>query len=116
MRSPRVEVQLKATAQNLLTEDYLSFPLPVKNYDELREPSMVPRLLVVLRLPATLDQWLDQNEEALISRHGAYWLSLLGMPASDNTYTVTVHLPRTQLLTKESLQGLMERAARKEPL
>ena len=36
LRSPRLEVQLKATAQNILRPDHLAFPLPLKNYNDLR--------------------------------------------------------------------------------
>lgn len=35
-RRPRIEFQAKATARNMIRGDSLSFPLPVKNYDELR--------------------------------------------------------------------------------
>jgi hypothetical protein len=116
VRSPRLEVQLKATGRDILRENYLAFPLPIKNYNELRESSLVPRLLVVLLLPVDPSQWLEQSEEQMISRHCAYWSSLHGQPVKDNTEAVTVHLPRANLLTVTNLRGLMERAARKEPL
>jgi hypothetical protein len=109
-------VQLKATAQEVLGPNVLAFPLPVKNYDELRLPSAVPRILVVLRLPPTVRQWLEQTEDQLLCRHAAYWLSLTGRPATTNTTSITVALPRQQMLTAEGLRGLLERASRKEPL
>lgn len=40
--SPRLEVQLKSTAQNCLKEEHLVYSLPVKNYNELRGSTMVP--------------------------------------------------------------------------
>jgi hypothetical protein len=117
LRSPRLEVQLKATAQqDLLRDTHLSFPLPIKNYDELRAPSMVPRLLVVLLLPATPTSWLEQSEAQMIVRHAAYWLPLLAAPDVSTSRTVTVQLPRTNVLTVQHLQGLMERAARRQAL
>lgn len=114
--SPRIEVQLKATAQDILNEEALVFPLPVKNYDDLRSPTAVPRLLFVLRLPLAITAWLTSDEEQMLLRHAAYWLSLADKPETSNTHSVTVHLPRQQLLTVESLKRLMERAARKVPL
>jgi hypothetical protein len=116
LRSPRLDVQLKSTARDVLREDYLAFPLPLKNYNELREMPMVPRLLVVLLLPADPNQWLEQSEEALITRRCAYWLSLRDFPETANTDSVTVHVPRANCLTVANLRGLMERASRKEPL
>lgn len=116
VRSPRVEVQLKATAQNILGPDALTFPLPVKNYEELRLPSAVPRILVVLRLPPSLAEWLEQSEEQMLCRHAAYWVSLAGRPETSNTSNIAVTLPRNHQLTVDSLCRLMERASRKEPL
>ena len=116
VRSPRIEVQLKATAQDVLGPDALSFPLPVKNYDELRLPCAVPRILVVLRLSPTLSMWQEQTEEHLLCRHAAYWISLAGQPASPNTATITVSLPRSNLLTADALRRLMQRASQRENL
>ena len=116
MRLPRLEVQLKATSQDCLKEDRLVYPLPVKNYNELKEVTMVPRLLVVLLLPPDPSQWLEHNEECLISRRCAYWTSLRGMEDTENAGTVTVYPPRINLFNVEGLRGLLERAARKEPL
>lgn len=116
LRSPRLEVQLKATAQDLLRAEHLAFPLPLKNYNDLRDRSMIPRLLVVLHLPSNLDEWLEQTEDYMISRRCAYWLSLLGQPEVGNAKTVTVQVPRKNCLTVENLQALMQRASRRQPL
>jgi hypothetical protein len=116
MRSPRLEVQLKATSQDCLKEDRLVYPLPVKNYNELKEVTMVPRLLVVLLLPPDPSQWLEHSEECLISRRCAYWASLRGMGDTENTDSITVYPPRINLFNVEGLRGLLERASRKEPL
>src|SRR5262249_43171513 len=115
VRSPRLELQLKATSQDILRADHLEFRLPRKNYDELREENMNPRLLVVLLLPAELEGWLRQSEEELILHRGAYWRSLRGMP-DVATEKVTVSLPRVNLFSVDQLRGLMERASRREPL
>jgi hypothetical protein len=115
-RSPKIDVQLKATSQNLLKGTHLAFPLPIKNYNDLREASLVPRLLVVLYLPADAERWLEQSEDEMISRHCAYWSALLGEPATDNQTTVTVHVPREQQFTVPGLRSLMQKVARKEPL
>jgi hypothetical protein len=116
IRSPRLEVQLKATAQDALQGDHMIYPLPVKNYNELREETAIPRLLIVLFLPEDPKLWLESSEECMISRRCAYWVSLLGMQDTPNTKTVTVRLPRSQLFSVDSLRGLMERASRKEAL
>jgi hypothetical protein len=116
IRSPRVELQLKAASQDILHEDHLAFPLPIKNYSELRGETLVPRALVVLHLPADPRDWLEQSEDALIARRCAYWISLQGLPEPRSRQTFTVRLPRTNLFTVENLQAIMDRLSRREPL
>ena len=116
LRSPRIDIQLKATSQSVLKESHLTFPLPIKNYNDLREPVLVPRILVVLRLPEDDGLWLEQNEDAMISKHCAYWMALLGEPETKNQSTVTVHLPRDQQFTVSSLRTVMEKVSRRETL
>jgi Domain of unknown function (DUF4365) len=116
LRSPKIDVQLKATSHDLLSLNHLAFPLPIKNYDELRQEALVPRMLVVLVLPKDQNQWIEQSEEQMVSRRCAYWKSLLGQPETLNSATMTVHLPRDQCLTAEALRELMERVSRREPL
>lgn len=115
-RSPKIDIQLKATSQDRLSATELAFPLPIKNYNDLRGESLVPRLLVVLYMPRDERLWLEQTEEEMISRHCAYYRTLLDEPATRNRETVTVHLPREQRLTVSNLQELMAKVARKEPL
>ena len=107
--SPRIEVQLKATSSDCLRDEHVAFELEVKNYNDLRKKSLIPRFLVVLLLPADEQQWLSQTEEELVARRCAYWESLSGRPDTDNTSSVTVHLPRTQQLTVDALRQLMIR-------
>lgn len=114
--SPRIEVQVKSTSQEVLREDHLPFPLPVKNYNELRISCVLPRILVVLLLPESVDDWLAQDELLLSLRHCAYWISLRGQAETTNQKTVTVHVPRAQLFSPEHLIQLMKQAAREEPL
>ncbi len=72
LRSPRLDIQLKATAHPSLKQDHLAFPLPLKNYNDLRDEVLVPRLLVVLLLPEDEQQWIEQTEDRMISRSCAY--------------------------------------------
>lgn len=113
-RRPRIEFQAKATARDLLGPDSLSFPLPIKNYDDLRTYCLVPRLLIVVVLPANDEDWLDHTEEALILRHCGYWVSLAGMPESANQTSVTVSIPRGQRFDPLSLKALMAKAQQEQ--
>ncbi|MBK1700236.1 DUF4365 domain-containing protein [Thiococcus pfennigii] len=108
-RRPRIEFQAKATARDLVGDEVVTFPLPVKNYDELRADVIVPRLLILVVLPEREEDWLTHTEDALILRHCGYWHSLAGAPERENTTTVTIHLPREQRFDPAALQALMRR-------
>src|SRR5438034_11405107 len=49
---PQIGVQLKATATIPQDVADFSFPLPIKNYDDLRIATQSPRILIILALPA----------------------------------------------------------------
>jgi hypothetical protein len=114
-RRPRVELQLKCTSADVLREEGLHFPLGLRNYEQLRESNLlVPRVLLVIRLPVELGEWLEQSEQALALRHCGYWVSLRGRAPTLNSGSITVVLPRLQVLSPEALRGMMERIDRGE--
>ena len=88
---PSLDIQLKATI-NLgePTDGMFHFPLKRRNYDLLREQSMIPGILVVLDLPKDELSWLSVTPEQLIMRRCAYWVSLAGLPETGNRESVTV--------------------------
>lgn len=115
-RRPRIEFQAKASSRELLQEHHLAFPLSIKNYNDLRAEVIVPRLLVVVLMPEQPEAWLHHSEEQLCLRHCGYWFSLANQPDTENTTTVTIHLPRHQRFDSEALHALMTRAEQGEPL
>ncbi len=115
IRSPSLDVQLKSSATIDLEDDAdtFAYPLKIKNYHELRHTDfLVPRILVVARLPADVQRWTEQSDESLLLRHCAYWISLRGRPDSSNTTSITVHLSVSQRFTVESLQDMMLRISK----
>jgi hypothetical protein len=109
-RRPRLEVQLKCTARDVMDAEHVRFPLKRKNYHDLRHDDLlVPRILVVVLVPPGVADWIRQTEEELAMRHAGYWVSLRGRPDLPNEETVTVQLPRAQRLTPVALQQIMKR-------
>ena len=109
-----LRVQLKATtAEPALVEDRYSYWLKdVEKYDELRERSgPFPTLLVVLFLPSAPAEWLSLDHDGLIARRCAYWVSLWGAPAPTTTTGVTIHLPRSNMLTPDNLRDVERRCS-----
>ena len=112
----RIDFQAKATTQDVLSGNELRFPLPVKNYDDLRADTRTPRLLIVLLMPRERSEWLQHSASELCLRRCAYWLSLEDRPSTSNSHTVTVSIPEHNVFDGGNLLGLMDKAARGEPL
>lgn len=66
----------------------------------------VPLILMVTFLPGDDSQWLDVQEDHLRLCRATYWVSLWGAPPTTNTSSITIHLPKANLLTPASLTQL----------
>ncbi len=109
-RRPKLDVQLKCMANDEALGTSFSYPLQKKNYDDLRIAGiMVPRILILVRVPSVLDNWIHGGIEELILRRDAYWLSLAGSVDSVNDTSVTIQIPVAQAFTVPSLSELMEK-------
>lgn len=108
-RRPKLDLQVKSTNDGTGTEAAIHYPLKRKNYDELILADLLtPRLLVLVVVPPDPLAWLTASPEALVLRHCAYWVSLRGLPATDNETSVTVQVPRANLFDVSALTGLMQ--------
>ena len=108
---PALGLQLKATVNLKAPKDgHFHFPLMRRNYDLLRDATQMPRLLVVLDLPREKERWLTITEDELMLRRRAYWLSLIGLPQTDNEESVTVRIPRSNVFDVEGLRALMDQS------
>jgi hypothetical protein len=113
IRSPRVDLQLKCTASQTPQRETFTHWLSLKNYDDLRIINLlVPRILVVVLVPDALDDWLGHSEAEMALRRCGYWVSLRGLPPSENETGQSVVIHRTQQFTVDSLQAIMERIGR----
>ena len=92
------------------------FPLPVKNYDDLRAETRTPRILIVTLIPRQRNEWLTQTHHELSLRHCAYWLCLEGRGETQNTSSVTIEIPTTNMFNTTQLETLMQKAERGESL
>jgi len=59
---------------------------------------------------------LHQSEDELCLRRCGYWISLAGETPTQNQETVTVSIPRENILTVNTLNSLMQGIARGENL
>lgn len=109
-RRPRLDVQVKCTSRDLMEREFIRYPLSVKNYEELRlENPFVPRILIVVLVPDSPDDWLRQSPQELCLRYGGYWVSLRGLPPTQNLNSVTIQIPNQNIFSKNALKTLMQR-------
>jgi len=116
-RSPRLDLQIKATTDDCIRDDHIAFPLSIKNYDDLRDETVAaPRILVVVVVPPEVQDWTTHSEEQLILCRCAYWTSLRGLPEATSLYTRTVHLSRTAKLSVSEMDAMFVRLANGQAL
>ena len=103
---PKLDLQLKCTANAVPDGSDTTFVLKLKNYDDLRRSTMVPRLLVVMYVPTEVANWLIFTAPPMeaVLRHCAWWTSLSGAAEVENTTSVSVHLPYANLFTPDALR------------
>ncbi len=114
--SPSFNAQVKCTTQTqYVKETHIKYPLKTENYKRLIHPSpSVPQLLILVFVPRDVSEWLKSTEKNLIIQKAAYWMSLRGSQDTPNTGSITIDIPRTHLLTPQSLQQLMQCIAAKK--
>ena len=109
-RCPRIDLQVKCTSRtDIVHDDCIKYPLEVAAYEKLRfDDDTIPYLLVVVVVPDSLGDWLVHSEDQMLLRRCGYWKSLLREPETNNTTSITVQVPRTNLFNPEALKNIME--------
>jgi hypothetical protein len=107
----KIEVQLKATTRVPEGQHpFFSFPMPVHQYDKLRDTrALANKLLVILLLPEQTGEWLKWTMDELLLRRCAYWVSLRGAPAVSSVSTTNVRISRANVLSVDRLRELATR-------
>lgn len=91
------------------------YDLDGKNYNDLvsRVPEANPFILILLCLPREVSAWLVSGETELTLRHSCYWYRPQG-EAVPNQSSKRVLIPRSNLLTTESVTALLAELRRQE--
>jgi len=108
---PNLHVQLKATINLRRDGEFFKFTVKKKNYNDLRVPTQVPRIVVVLELPKKETSWLNVSAAKLVIRRCAYWASLRRKPELPyGQESVTIEIPAANRFDMDGLRKLMEAA------
>lgn len=104
----KIDFQLKSSINISVRDDKIIYTLEAKNFNDLVCDDVgTPRILILFYLPQEEAEWVKVTEENLIMKNCAWWCSLRGQEPTDNTSSVTIHIPRNQVLTVEELTRLM---------
>lgn len=108
--APKLDLQLKCTADPCPNNADTSFVLKLKNYEDLRRATIIPRWLVVMYVPANLADWLAfaAPPKETVVRRCAWWRSLSGAPDVDNEASVTIQLPYANMFTPDALKAKLD--------
>lgn len=111
-----VRFQMKASVDWQHVGEHVVYDLEARAHRTIaeREPGEVMTILILLCLPHDADHWLTGSETEMYLRHCCYWYQT-NDPPTDNVSTKRIRIPRANLLTPDSLQGIMT-LAREEAL
>ncbi len=109
--SVSIDAQVKCTAIDISKEKYIKFPLKVQNYKRLIGLSQAPQLLIVVLVPKDLSMLLSITDDGTLIKRSAYWISLEGEKDPNNIDTITINIPKENLLTPYVLREKMEKQA-----
>ena len=114
--STRLDLQVKSYTGEAQGDPW-PYDLDVKAYRDLIPTDyQVPRVLVVVRVPSDVQDWMAHSEDQLLLRRCGYWLSLRGAAPTSNTSTTRVQISRSNLFDAAGLTSLMNDAAARAAL
>lgn len=112
-RYPLIEAQIKSCCNPSYVNECFSYPIPVKNYNDLvgevgRDFPM-RRYLFLAHVPASKASYVNSSRDFSRFHHAIYWVDLMDMNPIDpnNQGTKSVHIPIRNLLTASTLVDLV---------
>ncbi|MFC3439319.1 DUF4365 domain-containing protein [Nocardia seriolae] len=109
---PSIRLQVKSWRSPILRGDHWHYPeLTEKHFDALAGKRRIPRFLVLVIVPKSVEGYTLATPWGLTMAHAAYWVSLENEARITNPRTdkrKTVRVPFANLLTVHSLLKLLD--------
>jgi len=108
-----LDFQLKSTTNWRVENNHVIYNMDATSYNKIvdgNNPPAMPQILILLCLPKSPVEWVENNEEQLLLRKCCYWDRLAG-ESTDNKSSVTIQIPRTQLLNSVTLLDLLKKSS-----
>jgi hypothetical protein len=106
-----LDVQLKCTSQTAVQkDDHIAWQLNRNSYVKLSDPDRFSLgVLAVLVVPGEVGDWLDQDEDRLLSKSCMYFSAANAWdPIANGAESKVVKCPRTNILNVDTLLDLMQ--------
>ncbi|WP_081992393.1 DUF4365 domain-containing protein [Collimonas arenae] len=103
-----LELQLKASVKWIAEAEHIVFDLEADAYNRLvfrRDNATTPCVLILCCLPRDQTQWLKVCEDELVIKKCCYYFFVDG-PATTNSSSLRIRIPRSQLLTCQSITDM----------
>lgn len=119
---PKLDVQVKCTSSSDIIDinkNSISYDLPVNNYNQLIDKErLTPLIFILVLVPENVNDWVVIDKEKLetLVKKCAYWISLKGYTETDNSKTIRIKIPLTNLLTPDSLNLIMDKIGKRQKL
>ncbi len=111
--APRLDVQVKCTSQDIEKENVVKFKLKVEAYNKLRyEYNYAKTILIVVIVPESLEKWLVVENDRIMLRKCGYWICLKGYPKTENDDTITIDIPKKNIISDQTLLHLLEQESK----
>jgi hypothetical protein len=108
-----LDFQLKSTTNCRVDTSHVTYSMEAGAYNKIVDRNngraTTSQILILLCLPKSSLEWLENNEEQLLLRKCCYWHRLTG-DLTDNKSNVIVRIPRTQILNSVALLDLVKKA------
>ncbi|MFE9473218.1 DUF4365 domain-containing protein [Streptomyces griseofuscus] len=114
MRYPFIEAQVKSCCNPTYVGDSFSYSIPIKNYNDLigQVGFDLPtrRYLFLVHTPASKSDYVLSSETSNNFQHAIYWVDIMDYDPidPDAQASKSVHVPRRNLLTVETLTQLVK--------
>ena len=104
----RIDFQLRATTHYDIRNNNIIYDLRVENYNQLIETEGLPQVLILFTMSASENYWVSQDHNEMSLRKCAYWVSLTGMPFSNNSSTERVEVPMANIFDQKGLRNMFD--------
>lgn len=115
-----IDFQLKASKNCVEENDFIKYDFDSNTYNYFirrgNSKNSTPFILILLVLPDNPKEWLNITEESLILKKACYWYKIEKQEPTPNLNSKRIFIPKNQLLTPDSLQGLFKQVKEGELL